>query len=238
MEYLKIQQALTDLVNSVTDENANRLCDIDPSYRTMKEYVCFKLSLAAMLAKDIYSHRPKKAALLFASVFSGVERANQGLYKEFNEDFIKERLHEYAGIHDEYEFTKAFFRHIGINTVPSGFENFAMDCINAMQAEMDQKFQYRSLENQAKKSGGCYIATCVYGSYDCPEVWVLRRFRDKFLAKYKMGKSFIKLYYFVSPKMVSYFGRYTLAKRIWKVMLDKTVVILKSKGYSDTRYFD
>ena len=26
-------------------------------------------------------------------------------------------------------------------------------------------------------SGGCYIATCVYGSYDCPEVWTLRRFR-------------------------------------------------------------
>lgn len=23
-------------------------------------------------------------------------------------------------------------------------------------------------------SGGCYVATCVYGSYDCPEVWTLR----------------------------------------------------------------
>ena len=25
---------------------------------------------------------------------------------------------------------------------------------------------------------GCYIATCVYGSYDCPQVQTLRRFRD------------------------------------------------------------
>ena len=27
-------------------------------------------------------------------------------------------------------------------------------------------------------SGPCYVATAVYGSYDCPEVWTLRRFRD------------------------------------------------------------
>ena len=29
---------------------------------------------------------------------------------------------------------------------------------------------------------GCYVATSVYGSYDCPEVWTLRRFRDEVLA--------------------------------------------------------
>ncbi|AZA83149.1 hypothetical protein C1637_19580 [Chryseobacterium lactis] len=27
--------------------------------------------------------------------------------------------------------------------------------------------------------GACYIATAVYGSYDCSEVWILRRFRDQ-----------------------------------------------------------
>lgn len=30
-------------------------------------------------------------------------------------------------------------------------------------------------------NNGCYIATCVYGSYDCPQVWILRRFRDDIL---------------------------------------------------------
>ena len=24
---------------------------------------------------------------------------------------------------------------------------------------------------------------CIYGSYDCPEVWTLRRYRDKFLSE-------------------------------------------------------
>ena len=31
------------------------------------------------------------------------------------------------------------------------------------------------------KIGACYIATAVYGSYDCPQVWVLRRFRAEVL---------------------------------------------------------
>ena len=34
----------------------------------------------------------------------------------------------------------------------------------------------------AGNSGGCYVATAVYGSYDCPEVWTLRRYRDYTLA--------------------------------------------------------
>ena len=36
-------------------------------------------------------------------------------------------------------------------------------------------------------SDGCYIATAVYGTYDCPELWVLRRFRDYGLRKSTIG---------------------------------------------------
>ncbi len=34
------------------------------------------------------------------------------------------------------------------------------------------------IQRMLKNNKGCYIATCVYGSYDCPQVWTLRRFRD------------------------------------------------------------
>ena len=34
-----------------------------------------------------------------------------------------------------------------------------------------------------EKKSGCYIATAVYGSYDCPQVWTLRRYRDYTLAE-------------------------------------------------------
>ena len=41
-------------------------------------------------------------------------------------------------------------------------------------------------------SDGCYIATAVYGSYDCPEVWTLRRFRDEVLRESVLGRLFIR----------------------------------------------
>ena len=47
--------------------------------------------------------------------------------------------------------------------------------------------------------GGCYIATAVYGSYDAPEVMVLRGFRDNTLRPHWWGRLFIKVYYFLSP---------------------------------------
>ena len=87
-------------------------------------------------------------------------------------------------------------------------------------------------------SGGCYIATCVYGSYDCPEVWTLRRFRDNTLAETVLGRVFICTYYAISPKLVKWFGDTSWFKKLWKKRLDKMVSILKSKGVEDTPYKD
>ena len=48
-----------------------------------------------------------------------------------------------------------------------------------------QTAQYQRSYTPARQKSrrGCYIATCVYGSYDCPQVWTLRRFRTACLAK-------------------------------------------------------
>ena len=64
----------------------------------------------------------------------------------------------------------------------------------------------RALSGGRRKKSGCYVATCVYGSYDCPAVWVLRRFRDDYLEKSLMGRCFISLYYAVSPSLVNVLG--------------------------------
>ncbi len=87
-------------------------------------------------------------------------------------------------------------------------------------------------------SGGCYIATCVYGSYDCPQVWTLRRFRDNTLAATWYGRTFIRLYYAVSPKLVKRFGQTNWFKRIWKGKLDGMVKRLREEGIEDTPYQD
>ena len=84
----------------------------------------------------------------------------------------------------------------------------------------------------------CYVATCVYGSYDCPEVWTLRRFRDYTLRNSWYGRLFIKMYYAISPKIISIWGDNPRFKAFWKKRLDKIVHALKERGTSDTPYID
>lgn len=89
-----------------------------------------------------------------------------------------------------------------------------------------------------RNSGGCYIATAVYGSYDCPPVWTLRRYRDFTLAKTGYGKAFIQAYYTVSPTLVKWFGKTTWFTRLWKQLLDRMVKKLNAEGVLDTPYND
>ena len=96
---------------------------------------------------------------------------------------------------------------------------------------------YNSVKNNSKKQG-CYIATCIYGSYDSPEVWVLRRFRDNYLNNYVLGRLFISLYYLISTRVIEIFGKYNVFKNINRIWLDKLVSYLKSIGYSSKPYKD
>lgn len=85
-------------------------------------------------------------------------------------------------------------------------------------------------EEQVKtKKEGCYIATCVYGSYDCDEVLVLRNFRDEVLQKTLFGKLFVKIYYAVSPVIVRIFKNSSLFHRLTRKYLDAFVRKLENK---------
>ena len=92
--------------------------------------------------------------------------------------------------------------------------------------------------SQSSSSGGCYVATCVYGSYDCPEVWTLRRFRDCILAQSAPGRAFIRAYYATSPFLVKRFGNRTWFRNAVKPALDHLVARCRRKGVSDTPYDD
>lgn len=89
-----------------------------------------------------------------------------------------------------------------------------------------------------ESSGGCYVATAIYGSYDCPQVWTLRRYRDYTLAQTWHGRVFIKLYYAVSPTVVKYFGSTRLFQMFWRDKLDTFVKHLQDKGIEATPYHD
>ena len=87
-------------------------------------------------------------------------------------------------------------------------------------------------------SDKCYVATAVYGSYDCPQVWTLRRFRDNELAKTWFGRAFIHTYYAISPTIVRYFGDTKWFKNMWRIKLDRMVKDLQARGFEDTPYND
>lgn len=77
--------------------------------------------------------------------------------------------------------------------------------------------------------GSCYIATMAYGSYDAPEVIILRNFRDQYLKKYKYGRQFICWYYRNSPKFVRKYQQKTGIHALIRIALNAVVKILKRK---------
>ncbi|MBQ3756907.1 MAG: hypothetical protein II873_07325 [Oscillospiraceae bacterium] len=95
-----------------------------------------------------------------------------------------------------------------------------------------------SMQKNQSSGGGCYVATAVYGSYDCPQVWTLRRYRDDVLAKSWYGRAFIRTYYAVSPVLVSWFGETEWFRSMWKPTLDQMVKCMNEKGVEGSPYQD
>ena len=115
-----------------------------------------------------------------------------------------------------------------------GSQNIIMQYVAKVQ-KYDSSYQAPTVNTS---SGGCYVATAVYGSYDCPEVWTLRRYRDTTLAETWYGRTFVRTYYAVSPTLVKWFGHTEWFKRMWKGKLDRIVEKLHSNGVEDTPYED
>ncbi len=97
---------------------------------------------------------------------------------------------------------------------------------------------YNPYSSAQQQSGGCYVATAVYGSYDCPEVWTLRRYRDQKLAETWYGRAFIRTYYAISPTLVKWFGDTRWFKNMWRGKLDRMVKNPQEQGYDSQPYED
>lgn len=104
--------------------------------------------------------------------------------------------------------------------------------------ELDPSYEIPPRPVVKSASGGCYVATAVYGSYDCPQVWTLRRYRDDRLARTWYGRAFIRTYYAISPTLVKWFGHTQWFKKMWKGKLDRMVANLNAEGVENTPYQD
>lgn len=120
----------------------------------------------------------------------------------------------------------------------SGFADQSKEKMLSYCAKIKQLDPTYKPDLQSTKKSGCYVATAVYGSYDCPQVWTLRRFRDYTLAETWYGRAFIRTYYAISPTLVKWFGHTEWFKKMWRGSLDRMVANLNAKGVEDTPYED
>ncbi len=67
--------------------------------------------------------------------------------------------------------------------------------------------------------GGCFIATAAYGSPVAWQVDILRKFRDRILAKSGAGRFLVRLYYSCSPKIAAYLSESDGLRRAARIML-------------------
>ena len=88
-----------------------------------------------------------------------------------------------------------------------------------------------SSSNGYGKKEGCYIATMAYGNYNHPQVMILREYRDHVLSSSIIGRHFIRLYYYISPRLVFILQGHNSTNHYIRLLLDRLIRIIK-KRYS------
>ncbi len=83
--------------------------------------------------------------------------------------------------------------------------------------------------------GPCFIATVVYGSPNAEEVIYLQKWRDDWLLPCSIGRLFVKVYYFISPRIICAFEGSKLLRRYTKVLIDNLIIAMTSRRKNRSR---
>lgn len=201
-----------------------------------------------------------RCTLISSMLYNGAENHYSGIGSEIRDNYTQEMINNCCAARD--------IMYILGNNIDSIFGEYTELHTTAVEAWKDGITKHNGLmlyfaEKEANKeiimsyvskiqkydssysaptiytsSGGCYVATAVYGSYDCPQVWTLRRYRDYTLAETWYGRAFIRTYYAISPTLVKWFGKTEWFRKMWKGKLDRMVSELNAEGVKDTPYED
>lgn len=137
---------------------------------------------------------------------------------------------------EEYGFTEIFAKTKDFHSEYDSDKDYYLYIYIAWSKEGARLAHKWAKDSEPKE--GCYIATAVYNSYNCPQVWTLRRYRDEVLAANWYGRAFIRVYYVVSPILVKWFGNFAWFNTMWKKLLDSLVAKLQLIGVEPTPYQD
>lgn len=204
---------------------------------------------------EITEQSANLALMLFNAAYSQYEGIDGTVRSQFSGEYMNhcycaanilfawgEELNKLDGT--KYKETIKSFWENGVDCLGTAMKGAldadSMTGLKAIADSYEEKITQIAPDYQKKNysSGPCYVATAVYGSYDCPEVWTLRRFRDYTLAETWYGRTFIKCYYATSPWLVKHFGKSAWFKKLFQSPLDKLVKRLQESGTESTPYND
>ena len=83
--------------------------------------------------------------------------------------------------------------------------------------------------SKSSSKSGCFIATATYDSPNAKEVMILRQWRDEYLLHSYFGRSFVKIYYVISPSIAKIIGKYNILRKISKNLLNRFIKKLDYK---------
>lgn len=184
-----------------------------------------------VLCKLIANQQKKLAKTKYPNIYEKRIDEYEFWYRVAEDKFVDELINSSTNFAPPYKL-----RSMGL--ISGGYLLEFTDSENKEKYVIKPNGEIDGPEDYTPETGGCYVATAVYGSYDCPQVWTLRRYRDKQLAKTWYGRLFIHTYYAISPTVVKWFGNTKWFKSIWRRKLDKMVKELQNSGVEDTPYND
>lgn len=201
------------------------------------EDITFKYGIGGIKHKDKLSVLTAKLVDKFHKKSSLIKDAfidNPEVYKNLSEEVTQISMASLIKLLNEKDFNIHYyndFKKVGKfkmsrKTRTRYNENLSIISNNETIAQSNnlQKF------DTSYDSDGCYVATLVYGNYDHPQVIVLRKFRDKTLKEFLLGRYFIKFYYKYSPGWVAFLKDKKVVNEFIKKCLDKLIYYKNMKN--------
>ncbi len=175
----------------------------------------------------------------------GIKTIADAIVESFHDDiFLFHDIEEYAPMnisalqsHEGKDFNRALsYQAPAASSEEAEFQpNFSINEVSIYNSLQEAYSPPLSAENQHADD---YIASCVYSSYDCPEVRTLRRYRDTVLASTWYGKFAVKAYYFLTPLFVICLKNASWLNQFFLKKLNEKVKRLNESGIENTEYED